>query len=224
MEESSPKDLKVSEKEKLHFMSNFSFSCSFFNPFPNKPWFLRVCSTSLLKTLREKEKLLVTSNFSFSHSVFYPFGELSAIFIQLEIVVCKLFQFGRVQNLLFGKGLKDLYCRHMKISNVNQKIKFVFQRVEYRGHYHFSPSPTIFSKGFFVMFVQPFPKQQILHCPKLKELEDNNSKFNGNGRKFSKWVENTVGKGEIAHNKQFLPFPRCFFNPFPNDKFQTLPN
>ena len=22
-----------------------------FNPFPNKPWFLRVCSTSLLKTL-----------------------------------------------------------------------------------------------------------------------------------------------------------------------------
>ena len=42
------------------------------NPFPNKPWFLRVCSTSLLKTLWEKEKLLVTSNFSFSHSVFLP--------------------------------------------------------------------------------------------------------------------------------------------------------
>ena len=42
------------------------------NPFPNKPWFLRVCSTSLLKTQWEKEKLLVTSNFSFSHSVFYP--------------------------------------------------------------------------------------------------------------------------------------------------------
>ena len=44
------------------------------NPFPNKPWFLRVCSTSLLKTLREKEKSLVTSNSSFSHSVFYPLG------------------------------------------------------------------------------------------------------------------------------------------------------
>ena len=25
------------------------------NPFPNKPWFLRVCSKSLLKTLWEKE-------------------------------------------------------------------------------------------------------------------------------------------------------------------------
>ena len=45
------------------------------------------------------------SNFSFSHSVFYPFGELSAIFIKFEIVVCKLSQVGSVQNLSFGKGL-----------------------------------------------------------------------------------------------------------------------
>ena len=37
------------------------------NPFPNKPWFFCVCSTSLLKTLWKKEKLLVSSNFSFSH-------------------------------------------------------------------------------------------------------------------------------------------------------------
>ena len=67
-----------------------------FNPFPNKPWFLCVCSTSLLKTLWEKEKLLVTSNFSFSHSVFYLFEELSDIFNKIEIVICRLFQFGRV--------------------------------------------------------------------------------------------------------------------------------
>ena len=26
----------------------------------------------------------------------------------------------------------------------------------------------------------------------------------------SKWVENTVGKGEIAHYEQFLLFPQCF--------------
>ena len=49
------------------------------NPFPNKLWFLRVCSTSLLKTLREKEKLLVTGNFSFSQSVFYMFQKLSKL-------------------------------------------------------------------------------------------------------------------------------------------------
>ena len=44
------------------------FDVSF--PFPNKPWFLHICSTSLLKTLWEKYKLLITSSLSFSHSVF----------------------------------------------------------------------------------------------------------------------------------------------------------
>ena len=57
-----------------------------FNPFPNKPWFLLVCSRSLLKTLREKEKLLIMSNFSFSHSVFYLFGELSASSTNLKLL------------------------------------------------------------------------------------------------------------------------------------------
>ena len=91
----------------IFMLSEFSFynKIRLFNPFPNKPWFLHVCNTSLLKTLWEKEKLLVTSIFSFSHSVFNPFGELSAIFVKLTIVVCKLFQFGRVLNLSFGKGL-----------------------------------------------------------------------------------------------------------------------
>ena len=84
---------------------------STFNPFPNKPWFLRVCSRSLLKTLWEKEKLLVTSIFSFSHTVFYPFGGLSTIFIKYDIVVCKLFQFGRVEKLSFGKGLTTLVMK-----------------------------------------------------------------------------------------------------------------
>ena len=67
-----------------------------------------VSAVSLLKTLWEKEKLLATSNFSFSRSVFYPFGKLSAIFIKFKIVVCKLFQSGRVKNLSFGKGLRQI--------------------------------------------------------------------------------------------------------------------
>ena len=45
------------------------------------------------------------NNFFFSHSVFYPNKELPAIFIKFEIVICQLFQFGRVLNLSFGKGL-----------------------------------------------------------------------------------------------------------------------
>ena len=35
-------------------------------------------------------------------------------------------------------------------------------------------------------------------------------KLDGNGRKFSKRVENTVRKGEIACYEQFLLFQKCF--------------
>ena len=37
-----------------------------------------------------------------------------------------------------------------------------------------------------------------------KEFVDNNFKFDENGRKLSKQIENTVGKGEIACYEQFL--------------------
>ena len=53
------------------------------------------------------------------------------------------------------------------------------------------------------------PKRQILEPSKLKEFADVNSKFNENGKKLSKRVENTVGKGDIAHYVQFLLFPQC---------------
>ena len=57
---------------------------------------------------------------------------------------------------------------------------------------------------------------QILDSSKLKEFADVNFKFDQNGRKLSKRVENTVGKGETAHKgeiaryEQFLLFPQCF--------------
>ena len=77
--------------------------CRLVNPLPNKPWFLRVCSTSLLKTLWKKKKLLVTSNFSFSHSVFYHFGEFCAFFIKFRIVVSNLFQLGSLKFVVWER-------------------------------------------------------------------------------------------------------------------------
>ena len=50
----------------------------------------------------------------------------------------------------------------------------------------------------------------LLDSSKLKEFADGNFKFDKNGRKLSKRVKNTVGKGEIARYKQFLLFPQCF--------------
>ena len=59
--------------------------------------------------------------------------------------------------------------------------------------------------------------QQILDSSKLKEFADDKIKFDENGRKFSKRVENTVGKGEIAHCEQFLLFPQFFHKTFNAD-------
>ena len=50
----------------------------------------------------------------------------------------------------------------------------------------------------------------MLDSSNLKEFADDNFKFDENGRRLSKWVENTVGKGLIAHYKQFVLFPQCF--------------
>ena len=54
------------------------------------------------------------------------------------------------------------------------------------------------------------PKQQISDTSKQREFADDNFKLDENGRWFSKRVENTVGKGEIARDEQFLFFPQCF--------------
>ena len=47
-------------------------------------------------------------------------------------------------------------------------------------------------------------------CLGLKEFADDNFEFDENGRKFSEWVENAVGKREITCYKQFLFFQQCF--------------
>ena len=51
---------------------------------------------------------------------------------------------------------------------------------------------------------------EFLDLTKLKEFADDNSKFGEDGGKFFKWVENTVGKGEITRNDQFLLLSQCF--------------
>ena len=56
----------------------------------------------------------------------------------------------------------------------------------------------------------PFPRGLILDSFKLKEFADDNFKFDENGRKFLKQVENTAGKGEIARYEQFLLFLQYF--------------
>ena len=68
------------------------------------------------------------------------------------------------------------------------------------------------------------PKRQILESSKLKEFADNNFKFDKSVAKFSEWVENTVGKGEVARFELVLErakeiLTNTSLTSFPNKKF-----
>ena len=131
----------------------------------NKPWFLRVCSTSLLKTLWEEENLLVTSNFSFSRSVFHLFEEPSAIFNKNEIVVCKLSIWTSLKFVVW-KELTHYQMTNFRLFQTERLFRRQFriwrkwQKVIQTGRKHcgkrrncsfqaISPFPTVFSKGLF---------------------------------------------------------------------------
>ena len=66
-----------------------------------------------------------------------------------------------------------------------------------------------YSCRYLIQHLNSFPND-IFDSSKLKQFADDNIRFDENGGKFSKWVENTVGKGEIAPYEQFLLFPQCF--------------
>ena len=57
--------------------------------------------------------------------------------------------------------------------------------------------------------LNPLPNDKF-HTLPIERVCRDNFKFNGNGRKFLKWVENTAGKGENVCYKQFLLLPQCF--------------
>ena len=63
--------------------------------------------------------------------------------------------------------------------------------------------------SIFSFSLNPLPDDEF-QTSKLKEFAENNFEFEENGRKLSEWVENTVGKGQIACYEQFLLFPQRF--------------
>ena len=112
--------------------------------------------------------------------------------------------------------------------NVTSKLKFVSERSENilgkgenAGYQHFLLFPKCFqlpssmgslTVGFCGKKLResrhtqsvrdefnPLLDDKILDSSKLKEFADDDFKFDEIGRKFSKLVENTVEKGEIAH-------------------------
>ena len=62
-------------------------------------------------------------------------------------------------------------------------------------------------RRLFAFTLNRLPDDNILDWSKLNQFADDNFKFDENRRNFSKRVENTVGKREIARYEQFLLFP-----------------
>ena len=97
---------------------------------------------------------------------------------------------------------KDSKLYNTVLFSIDCYLHKVVNLVDVRNH--------ILQEDITMIILQPITRQQILASSKLIEFADDNFKFDENGRKLSKQVENTVGKGEIAHYKQFLLFPQCF--------------
>ena len=90
-------------------------------------------------------------------------------------------------------------------------MRFVFERIEKNCGKRrkcwlivFSSLLTMFSKA---LFFRVFKSLDCLVKSQLKEITEDNFKFDEKRGKVSKRVENTVGKVEIAHHEQFLLFP-----------------
>ena len=63
------------------------------------------------------------------------------------------------------------------------------------SNFNLHPNQTSMSDLHLCFCLQPTPKQQILNSSKLKEFGANIYKFDENGRKFSKWIENSSPNG-----------------------------
>ena len=71
----------------------------------------------------------------------------------------------------------------------------------------------IFSKSSTIVSLLTLYQTTNLDSSKLKEFADDSLKFDENGKKLSKRVENTVGKGEItkAQKLSILPTSSRYF-------------
>ena len=75
------------------------------NPFPNKPWFSCVCSTSLFENTAGKGEIACNEQFLLFPQCFLPIWKTFFYFHQIQNYRLQTFSFWRVENLPFGKGL-----------------------------------------------------------------------------------------------------------------------
>ena len=110
------------------------------NHFPNKPWFLHVSSTSLLKTLCEKEKLLASIN-------------IFLLFLQCFLPIRRTFPLSSNLKLSLANCLSLEESKKLSL-----RKKVVWERVKY---FVISKSPSIWQSLVLVF-------DKGLNCRKSK--------------------------------------------------------
>ena len=111
-----------------------------------------------------------------------------------------------ISTYLFNADYPFKTIYHNRFENPVNPIRSLLSEMKDFSMYLLFPTHYRFFQDPF----NPFPNGNILDWSKLKEFADDNFKFDENSRKFSRRVENTVEKGEIARYEQFLRFPQCF--------------
>ena len=132
--------------------------------------------------------------------IYFLFPNLVHFLPQLDMVhnVCYIFLSNHYSHLQeIGYVASSNGPAHCFLNSGHPVIYFLFLNLVYFWTLHLG-------------IVGVYSVSRNSHISRLKEFVDFNSKFDENDRKLSIWVENTVGKGEIARYEQFLLFPLCF--------------
>ena len=207
---------KFSPNKKTWALITASFCRHQFNSLPN----VKIVDQSTLKAVADDiinvKKALTTSNFSFSHG-FCPVC-LSLLFVYLSTKNFSMHHnFGMVWHRAFILHMcatcGEMFCLALRSrSAINVKVKYqdhIFQVTLQGGIYVYKPHPV--SSIFCTLprrpnIIKNLPKQMFAPAFRLTAFKQ--------AIVFTflmyKSSENSVGKGEIACNKQFLLFPQRF--------------
>ena len=147
--------------------------------------------------------MLVTSIFSFFHNVFYALQDRNYHLCYIYFVVCKCFEFGQSQIFVVWEWVNSLFANAFKLIT----SKFL-----------------LFGKGLTLYLTKN---------PILTQIVNNCRRYNISTvvRFVFERRENIVGrKGKMLVSSIFSFTQNVFksiflwiINPFPNDKFKTLP-
>ena len=120
------------------------YMCDFFSPFPNKPWFLCVCSTSVWKHCGKRRNCL----FSSLLEKFLPFS------LNLKLLSANSYTLGGSEICCLGKGYFFVVCWLPAMSPFPTMFYKGFSLTGFKCHNWLTLSQT--SPGFYVSALQVF--------------------------------------------------------------------